>query len=410
MQIQKAVREAEEDEKISASTAERESLRAQAQATKEAITPLLEDAASAGKAAKELVQKIPEFFGANPMCVPCKDGDFGRWMACCRDIQKEKLDCIQGWFGACACMTRMGSDNSYCRMVADSLRFCDNEAFWRITTEWGEAGCCAHSMCVDFEGNTWLHLAISMCCEKAHAVGDISIVEHILRWGAPIEAKSMATGKALAKALEYSSVPLVRLLVAWKADRVSGCGPWNPECTPMRLAERTRNPEIISLIRDGLPNPTEKEESEEEEEETPAKKQRMSKDGGNGMQHLSFSELKRSVRKLWEEYTSTLRLRDAVNATWYGEGTASKMNRDCYHAKEVWFREIARQYELNSSDIDTAISAVQTWAAPYFEKGGGGWNGGGAQKKAGATNALRELHRQLGCDSERLTTVYQGIL
>lgn len=67
----------------------------------------------------------------------------------------------------------------------------------------------------------------------------------------------------------------------------------------------------------------------------------------------------------------------------------------------VWYREIARQFELNDSDVDAALSTVQAFADPYFRSGGGGWE---ASEKA-----LRRLTPADGTEAGRLTGVYENI-
>ena len=80
-----------------------------------------------------------------------------------------------------------------------------------------------------------------------------------------------------------------------------------------------------------------------------------------------------------------LRQRNRDNAWWFGQGPKNKKNRDYYHRKCVWYRAIAREYELNDCSIEAALSAVQEFADPYFRNGGGGWNG------------AEEQLRHLGC-------------
>lgn len=109
----------------------------------------------------------------------------------------------------------------------------------------------------------------------------------------------------------------------------------------------------------------------------------------------------KSVRKLWEEYTGTLRQRNRENAWWFGQGPINKKNRDYYHRKCVWYREIGREYELNGSNIDAALTAVQAFADPYFRSGGGGWEA--------AEKALRQRTPADGTEAERLKAVYEII-
>ena len=49
-------------------------------------------------------------------------------------------------------------------------------------------------------------------------------------------------------------------------------------------------------------------------------------------------------------------------------------NRNFYHRKCVWYRNIAREYERNSNDIELALTEVQSFADYYFISGNGGWN------------------------------------
>ena len=69
-------------------------------------------------------------------------------------------------------------------MLADALRCRRNGDFWRISEEWGEEQCRQHVSCRCTDGSTLLHLAVDFC-ESSR--GDISIVETILDWGAPLD-------------------------------------------------------------------------------------------------------------------------------------------------------------------------------------------------------------------------------
>jgi len=391
------VKAAEEDERISASAAEQALVRSQAAAMKEAIAPELAAATETGKVAMQLAQAIPIAAGKLAMCPPCQSGNFSRWMKCCIDFGQEKPGVLTGWSGACPCRTVFGATNSRCRMLADALRFRRNADFWRISEQWGEEECRSHASCVDLEGSTLLHLAIDACDSRR---GDIMIVETIIDWGAPLEAKNGRDGTALARVLELEDLPLIRLLVASGADRVSPCTRGG-EVTPLTLAERhchgPHRAEIIALLRDG-PEP-----SPEPSEDPPAtsKRQKLSKDGGDGIPHADFGSFSKSVRKLWDEYTGTLRQRNRDNSQWFGKGPQNRANRNFYHRKCVWYRELARQYELNGSDIAVALSTVQAFADPYFCSGGGGWEA--------AEKALRQLTPADGTEAGRLTAVYESI-
>ena len=129
--------------------------------------------------------------------------------------------------------------------------------------------------------------------------------------------------------------------------------------------------------------------------------QKLSKDGGDGMTQASLVSFSKSVRKLWEEYTSTLRQRNLANPKWFGTGEKNRPNRHFYHRKCVFYREIARQYELNGSDIEAALTAVQAFLDPYFQSGGGGWEA--------AEWELRRLTPADGTDAVRLTEVYESL-
>jgi len=394
------VKAAEEDERVSASAAEQALVRSQAAAMKEVIAPELAAAMDAGKAAVKLANAIPVAAGKLAMCAPCQSGTFSRWMKCCIDFGIEKPDALTGWSGSCPCRTVFGATNSRCRMLADALRFRRNADFWRISEAWGEAECRSHAGCIDVDGSTLLHLAIDACDSRR---GDIMIVETIIDWGAPLEAKNFRDGTALARALELEDLPLTRLLVASGADRVSPCT-HGGEVTPLTLALRHDSgtpisSEIIALLRDGpAPSP-----SPEPSEDPPAtsKRQKLSKDGGDGIPHADFGSFGKSVRKLWDEYTGTLRQRNRDNAHWFGKGPQNRASRNFYHRKCVWYREIARQYELNGSDVDAALNTVQAFADPYFRSGGGGWEA--------AERVLRQLTPADGTEAGRLTAVHESI-
>jgi len=94
----------------------------------------------------------------------------------------------------------------------------------------------------------------------------------------------------------------------------------------------------------------------------------------------------------------TLRQRNRDNAHWFGKGQPNRANRNFYHRKTVWYREIARQYELNGGDIEAALNAVQAFADPYFRSGGGGWEA--------AEAALRVRTPADGSEATRLTGLY----
>jgi hypothetical protein len=370
---------AEEDERVSASAAEQALVRSQAAAMKEAIAPELAAAMDAGKAAVKLANAIPVAAGKLPMCEPCQSGNLSHWIKCCVDIGQENINgLLHGWSGSCPCRTVFGATNSRCRMLADSLRFRRSADFWRIAEEWGEQECRQHAGCVDTDGSTLLHLAVDFCDSTR---GDTMIVETIIDWGVPLEARNRASSTALSRAIEMSHVGLVRLLIARGADRLSPGTPGGM-VTPLELAQRSMNQEIIALVQQGLPAPSPPPSSDAAP--APAKRQKLSKDGGDGIPHnVDFGSFGKSIRKLWAEYTGTLRQRNRENASWFGDGPINKRNRNYYYRKCVWYREIARQHELNGSDIEAALNAVQAFADPYFCTGGGGWDA--------AETALRKL-------------------
>jgi len=398
-QIQEAVKAAEEDERISASAAEQALVRSQAAAMKEAIAPELAAATDAGKAAVKLANAIPVAAGKLPMCEPCQSGNLSHWVKCCIDIGQENINgLLHGWSGSCACRVIFGATNSRCRMLADALRFRRNADFWRVAEEWGEAECRAHVGCLDLDGSTLLHLAIEHCDSTR---GDITIVETILDWGAPLEAMNSCAGTALAYAIEFSQWPVVRLLIERGADRVSPCtrGGRTPLVLFLRVATNAQDaPDILSLIRDGPAPPP----PIELDDQAPAsKKQKLSKDGGDGIPHADFSSFGRSVSKLWAEYTDTLRPRSQTNAHWFGQGPQNRANRNYYHRKCVFYRAVAREYELNASIIEAALTAVQAFVDPYFEKSGGGWKA--------AELKLREITPHDGTEASRLDALCEAL-
>jgi len=398
-QIEEAVKAAEQDERVSASAAEQQLVRSQAAAMKEAIAPELAAAMDAGKAAVKLANAIPVAAGKLPMCEPCQSGNLSHWVKCCLDIGKENINgLLHGWSGSCACRVIFGATNSRCRMLADALRFRRNEDFWRIAEEWGEAECRAHVGCLDLEGSALLHLAVEHCDSTR---GDITIVETILDWGAPLEAMNSYAGTALAYAIEFKQWPVVRLLIERGADRVSPCSRGG-QCTPLDLALRNSAvvpPDILSLIRDG-PEPSPLDAAPADQPPS-SKKQKLSKDGGDGMPHASLDSFGKSVRKLWAEYTDILRPRSRDNAHWFGKGPQNRANRNYYHRKCVFYREIARQYELNAHSVEAALTAVQAFVDPYFEKSGGGWKA--------AELRLREITPAEGTEASRLDSVYEAL-
>ena len=158
-------------------------------------------------------------------------------------------------------------------MLADALRFRRNADFWRVAEEWGEAECRAHAGCLDLQGNTLLHLSIEHCDSTR---GDITIVETILDWGAPLEAMNWG-GTALAIAIEYKLWPVVRLLISRGADRASPCTRGGQH-TPLSLAERYCDdaPEILALVRDG-PAPPSPPDAAPDDQPPSSKKQKLSK-------------------------------------------------------------------------------------------------------------------------------------
>ena len=117
--------------------------------------------------------------------------------------------------------------------------------------------------------------------------------------------------------------------------------------------------------------------------------------------HADFSSFGKSVRKLWAEYTEILRPRSRDNAHWFGKGPQNRANRNYYHRKCVFYREIARQYEANASNVEAALTAVQAFVDPYFEKSGGGWKA--------AELRLREITPAEGTDASRLDSVYEAL-
>lgn len=122
-----------------------------------------------------------------------------------------------------------------------------------------------------------------------------------LDWGVPLEATNTTSGTALARAIEFSHLALVRLLIARDADRVSPCTPGG-NCTPLDLAKRAGDAEILALVQEGPPSPS---PAPSDDPPTTSKRQKLSKDGGDGMPQASLVSFSKSVRKLWEEYTGT---------------------------------------------------------------------------------------------------------
>ena len=154
-QIQEAVKEGEDGERISASAAEQVAVKAQAAAMKEAMAPELAAAMDAGKAAIKLANAIPVAANKLSMCTPCESGNLAHWMKCCVDLGRENINgLMSGWSGPCPCRTVFGATNSRCRMLADSLRFRRNADFWRISEAWGEDQCRQHVACIDIDGST----------------------------------------------------------------------------------------------------------------------------------------------------------------------------------------------------------------------------------------------------------------
>ena len=282
-------------------------------------------------------------------------------------------------------------------MLAETLKFRRNADFWRIAEEWGEAECRAHAGCLNLEGTTLLHLAVEHCDSTR---GDITIVETILDWGAPLEAMNWG-GTALAIAIEFQHWPVVRLLISRGADRVSPCTPGGRH-TPLSLAQDYCNdaPEILALIRDG-PVPLSPPSADADDQPQSSKKQKQSKDGGSGIHQADFGSFGKSISKLWAEYTDILRLRSQTDAHWFGEGVQNRANRNYYHRKCVFYREIARQYELNASNIEVALTAVQAFVGPYFGKSGGGWKA--------AELKLREITPAEGWEASRLDEMCKAL-
>jgi hypothetical protein len=118
VQIQEAVKAAEEHERVSASAAEQALVRSQAAAMKEAMAPELAAAMDAGKAAVKLANAIPVAAGKLPMCEPCQSGNLSHWVKCCIDIGQENINgLLHGWSGSCACRTIFGATNSRMRHI-----------------------------------------------------------------------------------------------------------------------------------------------------------------------------------------------------------------------------------------------------------------------------------------------------
>ena len=311
------MKEAEDGEKISASAARQGEAKANAAAFKEAIAPELAAEMDAGKAAikHKLANAIPAAANKLSMCTPSESGNLAHWMKCCVDLGRENINgLMSGWSGSCPCRTAVfGATNSRCRMLADALRFRRNADFWSISESWGEEQCRQHVACIDLDGSTWLHLAIEHCDSMR---GDISIVETILDWGVPLEAKNTTSGTALARAIEFSHLTLVRLLIARGADRLSPCTPGG-QSTPLDLAKRQPDAEILALVQEGPPSPT---PVQSEEPPATSKRQKLSKDGSDGMTQSSLVSFSKCVRRLWEEYTTTLRALNLANPHWCGQG------------------------------------------------------------------------------------------
>lgn len=231
-----------------------------------------------------------------------------RWMGCCIDFGKEKSDFLCHWSGACVCRTIFGASNSRCRMIADAIRCRRNDEFWRIANEWGEEQCKQHVWCVDFDGSTWLHHAIDHFDSTR---GDITIVEQILDWGAPLEVMNQKDGKPIARAIELKQIELFRLLVARGADLESPMTPglrWTPLqylSSGSRTLPGSFEEEALNICKSPGNAPM-----QDEAHEPASKRQKQSKDGGDGLPHADFGSFGKSIHKLWGEYTNTLRLRN----------------------------------------------------------------------------------------------------
>ena len=91
-----------------------------------------------------------------------------------------------------------------------------------------------------------------------------------------------------------------------------------------------------------------------------------------GLSHARFDTFHGSVHRLWEEYKILWR-RERENSKWFGKGPINRSNRNYYHRKCVWYREIMRQIELHHWNVELALTCVQNFADPFFIDGGGGW-------------------------------------
>ena len=411
-QIESAVKDAEVDEKISASAAQQDQVRAQAAAIEERLGPKLEAATKGSEAAIKIANSVPTLMGLIEQCEICCSpppiGGMPQWMDCCIDIRTESF---QGYRGGCYCRDLFRTENSYCRMLADALgRLCNRDMIWHIIGLKSDEFWRKHAKCIDSSGDTYLHLIAPWVCDPTF--GDITIAETILDWGCPMDVIAGNKGTAICFAIEHRASQFVKRLINRGADYTSPCNR-GADKTPLMIAQKERDSvshlehlahflppldEIIGLLRNG---PSPQPAASSDEPPASSKRQKRSKDGGDGIPHADFGSFGKSVSKLWDEYTGTLRQRNSNNQWWFGKGTENKASRTYYHRKCVWYREIARQYELNNCEIGAALHEVQTFADPYFKQGGGGW------EKAEAK--LREITPSESTESSRLKALYEKL-
>ena len=391
IRLKEIAKQAEQDDKIAISAAEQKAAKAHAAAVAAELDPKLQAAAEAGKAAWSMANSLPTLVGKVSQCEVCLSpppvGGMALWMPCCVDITQESF---QGHSGGCYCRAVFSAGNSYCRMLADALRFRDIRKFNRIVERMGQPFCQQHAKCVDEVGFTLLHLAVYLMTDEHF---DIGIVEMVLDWGTPMEAMAKGIGTALCLLFELSSenvvrmcelkLKVVRLLILRGADYTSPCTPGGKQ-TPLEVflghggncrCGKDSCPQcaIACLLRDGIPAPPNPSSSCDADPPETVKKQKLTKDSGGGLPQMAFQAFERSIHKLWDEYFTLLRPRFALDEHWLGQGPESHQNRLYYGRKELYYRRIAQEYE-KLKDLSGAVDAVQQWAAPYFAKGGGGWD------------------------------------
>ena len=223
-------------------------------------------------------------------------------------------------------------------------------------------------------------------------------------------------GTPLARAIEFRSLDVIRVLVEAGADCV---GPITPggQNTAIDLAKRvcsTTPPGQAALIREDAALLEILEEGRRQQQQVDSSHEVDNGDGddgdgggssekpqpkrqrlvdGPGDSHRDFNDLG-DIQELHDEYQQVLGRRNRRDPNWR---RGNKPSRDLYNRKLFFYRAIGQIYEQNGGNIESAISTLQQRLDGHRSERYKGW-----------TKLEAELQSEQPLEErERLVTVYE---